>query len=211
MLFSLICLLRNFPSWDPCITPGYWAWYLNALPTSGSLIRSLFYAFMPREGIYTCVFCPPILPSATKTQLCCTSSHTRKLFSPISWCRGAAYQWKFSYYFETQSVFDPPDTIFKDNDACLILSIKFSARGDVNKKLSQKQSGTGCVTKWWYRLDEKGSEVVSLSKKKSQLSPGDKKIRFDSPPTLPSKAPLSVPRTKKGTFPEKKIRSALFF
>ena len=43
-----------------------------------------------------------------------------------------------------------------------------------------------------------------MSKKKSQLSPGDKQIRFDSPPTLPSKAPLSVPRTKKGTFPEKK-------
>ena len=43
-----------------------------------------------------------------------------------------------------------------------------------------------------------------MSKKKSQLSPGDEKIRFDSPPTLPSKAPLSVPRTKKGTFPEKK-------
>ena len=42
-----------------------------------------------------------------------------------------------------------------------------------------------------------------MSEKKSQLSPGDKKIRFDSPPTLPSKAPLSVPRTKKGTFPEK--------
>ena len=51
--------LARFPSWDPCITPGYWAWYLNALPTSGSLIRSLFYAFMPREGIYTCVFCVP--------------------------------------------------------------------------------------------------------------------------------------------------------
>ena len=29
---------------------------LNALPTSGSLVRSLFYAFMSREGIYTCVF-----------------------------------------------------------------------------------------------------------------------------------------------------------
>ena len=43
-----------------------------------------------------------------------------------------------------------------------------------------------------------------MSKKKSQLSPGDKQIRFDSPPILPSKAPLSVPRTKKGTFPEKK-------
>ena len=49
--------LARFPSWDPCITPGYWAWYLNALPTSGPLIRSLFYAFMPREAIYTCVFC----------------------------------------------------------------------------------------------------------------------------------------------------------
>ena len=54
--------LARFPSWDPCITPGYWAWYLNVLPTSGSLFRSLFYAFMPREGIYTCVFCPPISP-----------------------------------------------------------------------------------------------------------------------------------------------------
>ena len=46
-----------------------------------------------------------------------------------------------------------------------------------------------------------------MSKKKSQLSPGDKQIRFDSPPILPSKAPLSVPRTKKGTFPEKKKNS----
>ena len=51
--------LARFPSWDPCITPGYWAWYLNVLPTSGSLFRSLFYAFMPREGIYTCVFGVP--------------------------------------------------------------------------------------------------------------------------------------------------------
>ena len=40
--------LARFPSWDPCITPGYWAWYLNVLPTSRSLFRSLFYAFMPR-------------------------------------------------------------------------------------------------------------------------------------------------------------------
>ena len=51
--------LARFPSRDPCITPGYWAWYLNVLPTSDSLFRSLFYAFMPREGIYTCVFAPP--------------------------------------------------------------------------------------------------------------------------------------------------------
>ena len=50
-----------------------------------------------------------------------------------------------------------------------------------------------------------------MSKKKSQLSPGDKQIRFDSPPTLPSKAPLSVPRTKKGTFPEKKIDRRYLF
>ena len=98
--------LARFPSWDPCITPGYWACYLNVLPTSGSLLRSLFYAFMPREGIYTCVFCPPpspLLPSATTTRLCCTSSHTRKYFRPYlsipRVChRGAAYQWKFSYY-----------------------------------------------------------------------------------------------------------------
>ena len=74
---------------------------------------------------------------------------------------------KILLLFWNTMLFDPPDAIFKDNDACLILSIKFSARGDVNKKLSQKQSGTGCVTKWWYRLDEKGSEVVSLPKKKS--------------------------------------------
>ena len=116
---------------------------------------------------------------------------------------------------EVQHINENSPTILKHNavwstrcyfqrQCCLILSIKFLARGDVNKKLSQKQSGTGCVTKWWCRLDEKGSEVVSLSKKKSSLSPGDKQIRFDSPPTPPppppSKAPLSVPRTKNGTF-----------
>ena len=54
--------LARFPSWDPCTTPGYWPWYLNVLPTSGSLVRSLFYAFMPRDGIYTCVFYPPPPP-----------------------------------------------------------------------------------------------------------------------------------------------------
>ena len=54
------------------------------------------------------------------------------------------------------------------------------------------------------RLDEKGSEVSVCLKRKANSPPGDKQIRFDSPPTLPSKAPLSVPRTKKGTFPEKK-------
>ena len=51
--------LARFPSWDPCITPGYWAWYSNALPTSGSLVRSLFYAFKPWECIYTCVLALP--------------------------------------------------------------------------------------------------------------------------------------------------------
>ena len=51
--------LARFPSWEPCITPGYWAWYLNALPISGSLIRSLFYAFMPWECIYT-ILPPPL-------------------------------------------------------------------------------------------------------------------------------------------------------
>ena len=40
----------------------------KTLRTSGSLIRSLFFAFMPREGIHTCVFRPPRLPSATKTR-----------------------------------------------------------------------------------------------------------------------------------------------
>ena len=24
--------LARFPSWDPCITPGYWAWYLSDGP-----------------------------------------------------------------------------------------------------------------------------------------------------------------------------------
>ena len=97
--------LARFPSWDPCITPGYWAWYLNALPTSGSLIRSLFYAFMPREGIYTCVFCPP--PSSPQRRkpgyaalLRIRGNYFRPYLSIPRVChRGAAYQWKFSYYF----------------------------------------------------------------------------------------------------------------
>ena len=54
--------------------------------------------------------------------------------------------------------------------------------------------------------------LVSLSSLKGWLSPGDKQVRFDSPPTLPSEAPLLVSRTKKRTFPEeKKIRLDLFF
>ena len=65
---------------------------------------------------------------------------------------------KILLLFWNTMLFDPPDAIFKDNDVwyqtMMFDIIKFSARGDVNKKLSQKQSGTGCVTKWWYRLDE---------------------------------------------------------
>ena len=49
--------LARFPSWDPCITPGYWALYSNVLPTSGSFFRSLFYAFMPRGHIYLRFLC----------------------------------------------------------------------------------------------------------------------------------------------------------
>ena len=94
--------LARFPFWDPCITPGYWAWYLNALPTSGSLIRSLFYAFMPREGIYTCVFCPPSSPQRRKpgyaALLRIRGNYFRPYLSIPRVChRGAAYQWKFSY------------------------------------------------------------------------------------------------------------------
>ena len=96
--------LGRFPSWDPCITPGYWAWYLNALPTSGSLIRSLFYAFMPREGIYTCVFCPPSSPQRRKpgyaALLRIRGNYFRPYLSIPRVChRGAAYQWKFSHNF----------------------------------------------------------------------------------------------------------------
>ena len=58
----------RFPFWDHYITPGYWAQYSNALPTSGSLIRSLFYAFMPREAIYTCVFVPLRLSSLSMAE-----------------------------------------------------------------------------------------------------------------------------------------------
>ena len=95
--------LARFSSWDPCITPGYWAWYLNVLPTSGSLFRSLFYAFMPREGIYTCVFCPPSSPQRRKPSYAALLRIHGNYFHPyLSLPRvchkGAAYQWKFSYY-----------------------------------------------------------------------------------------------------------------
>ena len=97
--------LARFPSWDPCITPGYWAWYLNVLPTPGSLFRSLFYAFMSREGTYSCVFCPPP-PSSPQRQkpgyaalLRIRENYFRPYLSIPSVChRGAAYRWKFSYY-----------------------------------------------------------------------------------------------------------------
>ena len=46
--------LARFPSWDPCMTPGYWAQYFNALPSSDRcLVRSC------PERKYTFVFCPP--------------------------------------------------------------------------------------------------------------------------------------------------------
>ena len=94
--------LARFPSWDPCITPGYWAWYLNALPTSGSLIRSLFYAFMPREGTYICVFCSPSSPQERKrgyaALLRIRGNYVRPYLSIPRVCHwGAPYQWKFSY------------------------------------------------------------------------------------------------------------------
>ena len=60
------------------------------------------------------------------------------------------------------------------------------------------------------RLDEKGSEVSVCLKRKANSPPGDKQIRFDSPPTLPSKAPLSVPRTKKVPFLKKKSIGAIY-
>ena len=48
--------LARFPSWDSCITPGYWGQYFNALPSSEHcLIHSC------PERSYTFVFCP--LPS----------------------------------------------------------------------------------------------------------------------------------------------------
>ena len=89
--------LARFPSWDPCTTPGYWPWYLNVLPTSGSLVRSLFYAFMPRDGIYTCVFYPP--PSSPQRRkpgyaalLRIRGNYFRPYLSiPRVYHRGAAY------------------------------------------------------------------------------------------------------------------------
>ena len=45
-----------------------------------SLVRSC-----PDRSIQIFVSCPSLLPSAAKTCFCCTSSHTRQLFSPISW------------------------------------------------------------------------------------------------------------------------------
>ena len=94
--------LARFPSCDPCITPGYWAWYLNAFPTSGSLIRSLFYAFMPRECIYTGVFYPPSSPQRRKpgyaALLRIRGNYFRPYLSIPRVChRGAACRWKFSY------------------------------------------------------------------------------------------------------------------
>ena len=76
--------LTRFPSWDSCITPGYWAWYSNVLPTSGSLIGSLFYVFMPREGIYTCVFCPPPPLSDENPVMLHFLAYAEIWFSPIS-------------------------------------------------------------------------------------------------------------------------------
>ena len=101
--------LAHFPSWDPCITPGYWVWYLNVLPTSGSLFKTLFYAFMPWEGIYTCVFFPdppPFFPQRRKPSyaalLCIRGNYFRSHLSISRVChKGAAYQWKFSYKFDT--------------------------------------------------------------------------------------------------------------
>ena len=71
-------------------------------------------------------------------------------------------------------------------------------------KTWQKTGGTGCVTKWWYRLGEKGWEVVSLSSLKGWLSPGDKQIRFDSP--LPSLLRLHSPSPKRVPFLRKSGR-----
>ena len=53
--------LARFPSWDPCMNPGYWAQYFNALPSSDRcLMRSC------PDRTYTFVFCPP-LPSTPLT------------------------------------------------------------------------------------------------------------------------------------------------
>ena len=80
-------------------------WGICALP---SLFRSLFYAFMPREGIYTCVFCPPSSPQRRKpgyaALLRIRGNYFRPYLSIPRVChRGAAYQWKFSYYFASRT------------------------------------------------------------------------------------------------------------
>ena len=76
--------LARFPSWDPCITPAVLSVVFKCFANIGITYQIAFLCVhAPRGHIYL-RFLPPLLPSATKTRLCCTSSHTRKLFSPIS-------------------------------------------------------------------------------------------------------------------------------
>ena len=91
--YSTICLLRNGHA--GAITqhvfrlgPLHYPWVLSVVFKCFANIRitdqiAFLCVHAPRGHIYL-RFLPPLLPSATKTRLCCTSSHTRKLFSPIS-------------------------------------------------------------------------------------------------------------------------------
>ena len=89
--------LARFPSWDSCITPGYWGQYFNALPSSEHcLIHSC------PERSYTFVFCP--LPSPPLNAYAALLRIRGNYFRPYPAyvsiprvChRGAASQWKFS-------------------------------------------------------------------------------------------------------------------
>ena len=97
LLFSLIWLRRNGHA--RCInTHGYWTEYLFDLHACN---RPVLHG--PRGRHWAPFLVPPTSPQLPKPPSCCTSSHARKLFSPMSWylrvChRGSAQQWKFLYY-----------------------------------------------------------------------------------------------------------------
>ena len=138
MLFLLICLLRNGhagPIISHVFPPGTLAlpWVLSVVFKCFANIRitdqiAFLCVHAPRGHIYLRFLPRPPPPPATKTRLC-TSSHSGNYFRPYlsipRVChRGAAYQWKFSYYFEAQCclihqmlfsktmLFDPFDQIF---------------------------------------------------------------------------------------------------
>ena len=90
--------LARFPSWDLCITPGYWACFANIRITDQIAFLCVH---APRVHIYLC-FCPPSSPQRRKpgyaALLRIRGNYFRPYLSIPRVChRGAAYRWKFSY------------------------------------------------------------------------------------------------------------------